>query len=325
MEQPTAEPPSRARRARRWALPAAVIAAVAVSLAAGTYFFTKARRAYRPPTYVDLPLGVRRVPGVEESGFHDTEGGTSAEAFRWTDGAARLTVPLDGRPPVALHVRLGLGVPKPTTLTIRVNGTAVFNETVKPQTDWARTFDLSGLVLTGPATVEVLSDTFTPTVAATKPPDARSLGVIVRGVTLVSGSQELAGVNFAAGPVVGVEESGFYHREEYGGQPCRWTDGAAKVVVPAPRDRRWKALAVTAVIPDRPNHRVRVLVNGTTVFDGVPKPGESWEAVLPLDGVELGGLATIELLSSTAVPDPSGSKDTRALGVRLRKLTLIAP
>ena len=79
------------------------------------------------------------------------------------------------------------------------------------------------------------------------------------------------------------------------------------------------------MIPDRPNFRVRVVVNGTAVFDGVPKPGASWEAELPLDGVELGGLATVELLTSTVVPDPSRSKDTRTLGIRLRKLTLIGP
>ena len=296
-----------------------------MSLAAGVYFFTKARRAYRPATVIDLPLGVKRVPGVEEAGFHDTEGGPGAEAFRWTNGAARLTVPFDGRPPTALNVRLGLGVPRPTTLTIRVNGTAVFSEAVKPQTDWARTFDLAGLVTASPVTVEILSDTFTPTVAPTKPPDGRALGVIVRGVTLLSGSQDFAGVNFAGGPIAGVEESGFYHREEYDGQPCRWTDGAARVVVPTSRDRRWRAIAVTAVIPDRPNFRVRVVVNGTAVFDGVPKPGASWEAELPLDGVELGGLATVELLTSTVVPDPSRSKDTRTLGIRLRKLTLIGP
>ena len=229
MPQPAADPPAPApTRARRWVLPVAVLAAVAVSLAAGVYFFTKARHAYRPATIIDLPLGVKRVPGVEETGFHDTEGGPGAEAFRWTNGAARLTVPFDGRPPTALNVRLGLGVPRPTTLTIRVNGTAVFSEAVKPQTDWARTFDLAGLVTASPVIVEILSDTFTPTVAPTKPPDGRALGVIVRGVTLLSGSQDFAGVNFAGGPIAGVEESGFYHREEYDGQPCRWTDGAAR-------------------------------------------------------------------------------------------------
>lgn len=75
-------------------MPAATLVAVVVLLAAGGYDFTKARRAYRPVTYLDLPLGVKRVPGVEESGFYHREeyGG---QPCRWTDGAAKV-VPATG-------------------------------------------------------------------------------------------------------------------------------------------------------------------------------------------------------------------------------------
>jgi hypothetical protein len=300
-----------------------VITAIGLSLAAGVYFYIKIRRASRPPSALDQPLGVQRVPAVEESGFYGTEGGQSADPIRWTNGSARLTVPVDGPPPTALHVRLGLGVPKPTKLAIQVNGTPMFSDTVKPQTEWVRTFDLSGVVAGGPVTIEVLSDTFIPSRARKGAKDDRALGVAVRGITLLSGSRDFAGANLAAEPVPGLEESGFHSRERCGGQPCRWTDGKARVVVPVPRDRRWKALAVTAEIPDRPDYRVRLAVNGRALFDDGVKPGTTWAKEFPLDGIDLGGRATIELTSSTHVPGPSKAGDGRTLGIRVRKLTLV--
>ena len=224
-------------------------------------------------------LGAERVRGVAESGFYNTEWGQSDEPFRWTNGSARLIVPFGGPVPVALHVRLGLGVPKPTKLTIRANGTPLFDETVKPQTEWARTFDLAGVVTDSPLTIEIVSDTFIPSGAKNQGTDDRDLGVCVRGVTLLDTARDYTGVNLAAEPVVGVNESGFHNRERDGDQPWRWTDGNAKVTVPVAGGRRWKTLAVMAWIPDRPNYRVRLTVNGRVLFDDVARRGTLWGKV----------------------------------------------
>ena len=267
-------------------------------------------------------LGVEWLPGVEESGFYNTEGGITVERFRWTNGSARLIVPFDGLAPVALHVRLGLGVPKPTRLAIRVNGHALFEETVNPQTEWSRTFKLAGLVTKSPVTIEILSDTFVPSGKKDQGNDDRALGVCVRGLTLLNKIRDYTGVNLAAEPVPGVNESGFHNRELSGKQPCRWTDGKAKVIVPVPDGRRWQTLAVMAEMPDRPNYRLRLTVNGKVLFDDVPKRGLVWTRDFPLDGINLDREAVIELNSSTIAPGQTRTKDSRTLGIRLRTLRL---
>jgi len=267
-------------------------------------------------------LGVERVRGVQESGFYNTEFGQSDEPFRWTNGLARLIVPFGGAAPVALHVRLGLGVPKPTRLTIGVNGTPLFDETVKPQTEWARTFDLAGVVTESPMTIEIHSDTFIPSGAKKQGADDRDLGVCVRGITLLNTVRDYTGVNLAVEPVVGVNESGFHNRERDGNEPCRWTDGNAKVTVPVPDGRRWRSVAVMAWIPDRPNYRVRLSVNGRVLFDGVARRRTIWARQFPLEGIDLDRQAVIELTSSTIAPGETETKEERTLGIRLRELIL---
>jgi hypothetical protein len=124
------------------------------------------------------------------------------------------------------------------------------------------------------------------------------------------------------GPVPGVDESGFHNRELSGDKPCRWTNGNAKVIVPVPDGRRWRTLAVKAEIPDRPDYRVRLTVNGRVLFDDVAKPGRVWSKEFPLDGIDLDRKAVIELTSSTIPPGQTRTKDDRTLGIRLRELIL---
>ena len=308
-----------------WGFRAAVAAALVLSVAASGFFYVKVRRAGTPRGALDQTLGVQRVHGVEESGFHNTEVSESTgEPFRWTDGSARLTVLAPAAPPAALHVRLGLAVPNPTRLCVRVNGSPVVDETLKPQPEWARTFDLTGLAAGEPVTVELLSDSFVPSRVTPGSTDDRVLGVCVRGVTLVSRDRNYVGVVLGAEPVPGVEESGF-HGVERGGQPCRWTDGRAKLLVPIPPGTRPRALVVSAEIPNRKDFRVRVMVNGRAVFDDAVPPKTVWAKELPLDGIELAGRAEIELVSPSVAPAQTepGSKDTRQLGMRVRKVVLI--
>jgi hypothetical protein len=267
-------------------------------------------------------LGVARVRGVQEKGFYNTEAKQSGELFRWTNGSARLIVPFAGPVPAALHVRLGLGVPKPTKLTIRVNSKPLFDETVQPQPEWSRTFELAEAVTDSPMTIEILSDTFTPTGGKNQADDDRTLGVCVLGMTIVDTAQDYTGLNLAAEPAPGVSESGFYHSEMDGDQPCRWTDGHAKLTVPAPDGGRWKSLTVMAWIPKRANYRVRVAVNGRPLFDDVLKPGAIWTKEFSLEGIDMDRKAVIELSSDTMAPGEIRKTETRTLGIRLRELVL---
>ena len=268
-------------------------------------------------------LGVERISGVRESGFHNTEGETEADSFRWTDGKARLVVPFDGTPPAMLHVRLDLGLPKPTRLTIRANGTNLFDETVKPQGEWTRNFDLRDAVKASPLEIEILSDAFVPAGLDKASDDDRSLGVKVRAIKLVDKVCDPSGINLAVESIPGVDLSGVHELEKAGKNSFRWTDGKTRLAVPVAEGRKWKSLTVLIETPDRPDWRVKVAVNGRTLFDEVVRPERTFRRELSLEGVDLGKVAAIELTTPAIPPGQGRSKDSRALGVRLRELTLI--
>src|SRR5262249_38876725 len=78
------------------------------------------------PSFLDGPLGSRAVPGVEDSGFYSDEQNASG-AWRWTDGKARLVIPLNrNERPQALWLQLHR--PKNTWLRIAVNGRELVQE-----------------------------------------------------------------------------------------------------------------------------------------------------------------------------------------------------
>src|SRR5262249_25573145 len=71
------------------------------------------RREVRPDglwkTYCDVTLGAEMLWGVTESGFHEQEV-EDGHAVRWTNGAARLEIPVDGvAPPRGLMLHLWIG------------------------------------------------------------------------------------------------------------------------------------------------------------------------------------------------------------------------
>jgi hypothetical protein len=318
---PTTSPP----RTSPWRVRAAVAAAavVAAGLIAGLVYLT-VRRPHRTYNYLDQPIGVQVLPGIDEEGFLTEEVSQSTgESYRWTGGSARLVVPVGDRPPRALFVRLGLDVPRPGKLTIKANGQPLFNGPVPEPTEWAQTFDLPGLSPSRPVVIELLSDTHVPAQVKGNT-DGRTLGVCLRSLILLSGTQEYTDVSLGVRTVPEVQETGFHNPERLGGQPCRWTDGAARLTVPL-RDRRPRLLALTAEVPRPDGYRLRVTVNGQTLFEDTVKRKGDWSAELPLDGVDLGSQAVIDLVSSTFVPAEveRGSKDNRTLGVRLKRLVLV--
>jgi hypothetical protein len=141
------------------------------------------------PAVLNTLLGCEPVPGVEESGFYDPEVDPQGQPFRWTDGSARLVIPLDpARPPRALwvqfHTRRSPKVPAATVRMV-VNGRELFSG--EPADDlWEETVDLSQGGLGDQLTLEILTNTFAPQdVPGSTSSDARPLGVRVTGVRLL--------------------------------------------------------------------------------------------------------------------------------------------
>ncbi|WP_337286849.1 hypothetical protein [Candidatus Methylomirabilis sp.] len=142
--------------------------------------------------YRQLNLGAAMVWGVEESGFYGQEW-LAGRPFRWTNGAARLAVPVDGQPaPKALRVDLASTGPMGTRLKVLVNAYKLFDENV-PGGAWSRTFTLASVPLDKLVTIELLSGTFVPReVMDTE--DPRQLGILVQRIALLQSDQPLLGV-----------------------------------------------------------------------------------------------------------------------------------
>jgi hypothetical protein len=283
-----------------------------------------------PPgaSLLDVTLGNRSISGVEDSGFYHDEQNPSGR-HRWTNGRGRLVIPLGPNDrPRALWVQVHR--PKQTWLRILVNQQQLVNE---PITDtamlwWEQTLDLTGLDLGGAVVLELVSNPL-----AAHEGDDRTLGVKVRGIRLLRATgggksgQAASFVDVVLGAryVSGVEESGFWEQETMGGEPCRWTDGAARLTVPL-HGKKPHTLALSAYVPGRRGFRVQVTVNGKRLFDGPIASSRMWSCELPLSGVDLGDSVRVEIDSATFVPaevDP-GSKDPRKLGIRLKGVILQA-
>ena len=133
--------------------------------------------------YRNVVLGNRRVLGIRDSGFHGTGGG--GKARRWTNGAAKLVVPIDeNSPPKALRVDLAFTGPQGTELKVLLNGDVLFHESLPPSR-WSKTFSLAGRSFNQQLTIELLSDTFVPRETTKGSVDPRTLGVMVKAITLL--------------------------------------------------------------------------------------------------------------------------------------------
>ena len=128
--------------------------------------------------------GAKWTWGVEQTGFHG-QGLAGDTPARWTDGAAKLVVPIDeNRPPQALRVDLASTGHKGTELKVLLNGDVLFHESV-PQGRWSKTFSLAGRSFNQHLTLELLSDTFVPAEISKGSADTRTLGVRVNAITLL--------------------------------------------------------------------------------------------------------------------------------------------
>ncbi len=130
-------------------------------------------------SWLGTNLAARPQDGIRESGLHRPER-WEGTPFRWTNGQARLRIPLSGdERPRALDCSLVSTGPQGTHLTIRVDGATLFAGDLAPG-PWAATIPLPDQ----PAdpdllTLEIQSGVFRP-----DGQDARPLGVAIERIVL---------------------------------------------------------------------------------------------------------------------------------------------
>jgi serine/threonine protein kinase len=140
--------------------------------------------------YLNTSLGNQFIPEVQESGFHQEEFNKAGEPYRWTNGNARLVIPIDRRkPPTGLVVQLFLVRPAQVN-TVWVQIVANNHELTKQQVSLEKSegmswsppgvLDLTGIDVGDELVLDIISDTFIP--QETTP---RTLGVVVRRVELL--------------------------------------------------------------------------------------------------------------------------------------------
>lgn len=136
---------------------------------------------------LDSELGPSHHWLVRETGFYNTEAGGTA---RWTDGNAVLHVPI---PEDAVADRLSVDLmwtgPVGATIEVFYNDHRLFDGYV-PSGEWQSTFSLAAIPETGDeAEIRLESSTFIPSDVMEGSSDQRTLGVMVRGLRLLSANQ----------------------------------------------------------------------------------------------------------------------------------------
>jgi hypothetical protein len=130
------------------------------------------------------------------------------------------------------------------------------------------------------------------------------------------------------GLILGTKATGFHREELFEGEPARWTNGAAKVVVPVHADSPPKALIVDIAWSGPHAPRLQVIVNGYRLREVTIGRQQSWSARLDLSGIPMPERLIIELLSDTFMGceqwDPGEDRvpDRRHLGVLVRDIRL---
>jgi serine/threonine protein kinase len=325
---PAAAPaPRRKGRALAWG--AGLLASLGLVLVLLRAWFSAPLGPTAAPSFLEVTLGNRSVPGVEDSGFYNDEQNEGGP-FRWTNGRGTLVIPLDRKePPQALHVRLRR--PKGTSLQILVNDRELIHEgtTRRDMSRWERTLDLDGVDLGNRVVVEVVSNTVIPhDVDPKQTEDTRALGVQVGGITLLRlppgdrappATPSLLNVIPGEPSGSGVEDSGFYAEERDGEGPFLWTDGMGRLVIPIDKKDPPQALRVRL---DRPTDRyLKITLNDREV---VNEPADEraprrWERTFDLSGLELGEALVVEIVSNTTVTRTT----PRAIGVQVRAVQLL--
>lgn len=181
-------------RKRFWPIALAVLPLI---LLVGLYFgFRMGRPERESRSFLGINLGAETVPDVAESGFYNQEV-EGDKPFRWTDGKARLTVPLrTDEVPRSLLVNLFAPRPAgvPTVLVkVLLNQRVLFDGEISPGR-WNQTFDLENTDAGAEAVIDIVSDTLVPASVpqadGSASGDGRNLGVQVHGIQLLAMAEE---------------------------------------------------------------------------------------------------------------------------------------
>lgn len=141
----------------------------------------------RPPPepFVGPRLGLDRLPGVRQAGFHDPETGPGGERFVWTTAEARLVVPFHGlRQPTGLRLVVVNTAPGGSDLTVTVGRRVVFSGHV-PEGGMDRTFPLPRQRAQRPIRIALDTTTFVPPPQPGVLHDDRELGIALTGLWLL--------------------------------------------------------------------------------------------------------------------------------------------
>jgi hypothetical protein len=139
--------------------------------------------------FLDVNLGHRFVPGVENSGFYHDERDKEGW-FLWTNGKGELVIPLDKTAPLPQALWVRLDRQRNSFLQITVNQQVLVNEPANNgMRRWERTLALSGIDLGENLVVEIVSGT------SVLEKDPREIGVKVRGIKLL---REIGGEKLSA-------------------------------------------------------------------------------------------------------------------------------
>jgi hypothetical protein len=134
--------------------------------------------------YLDVPLGRQGVWGVSEDGFHPQW--SEGQSGRWTNGRARLVVPLNATAlPRTLRMNLHTDNPKKTRVEVLVNGRRLTWVRISPGRDRSVTVDIGSQVTGDRLSIELVSDTFVPSQLWPRVADSRILGVLVKEITIL--------------------------------------------------------------------------------------------------------------------------------------------
>ena len=121
-----------------------------------------------------------RLWGVSSSGFFATEW-TGQRPFRWTNGEATLSIPIEGRePPSQLAVEVLMTGAGPKPLVITVNGCTIFDSEIRRR--WVQTLPLAPCRVDPPSLdIQILSGVHAPGGGG----DGRTLGVAVGSIEII--------------------------------------------------------------------------------------------------------------------------------------------
>jgi hypothetical protein len=176
---PARKPPAKPTRRRNLLLLLVALLACIIP-----YAIYSVRKGLHQPINLEHVLGCEPVPEVEESGFFNQEQ-YQGRPFRWTNGMAKLVVPIDPKaPPNALEIDFMIQKPHGSLLQVFVNGEKVFDRLARPGRLF-ETLDLSAVNLGQEVVIEVISDTFVPADELRGSTDPRALGVNVKGIRLL--------------------------------------------------------------------------------------------------------------------------------------------